>query len=327
VVLYEVAPTFPLTSSLYAGVSVFIPTLPVGFKLMCIENLKHLKLYNGTICNLESIDTEANTITVNSNIFTFSEFIKNFEPAFAQTIYKYQGATITEKFCIHELNIMTKRELYTSLSRGKTLSDISLNYSTKTFYNSDVSKAIEAIIKVNNDVDEKYINGKIYKISWLHYVYIGSTFRSLEERFNEHKKSTTGSNFIKHLKGAGLSAKIELIKDYPCKSQKELMFEEKIQIDLVLDDDSVEVLNTMMTKTKSKLVDKEIIQSRLEMINVNQQDKYHIVENVTKQIYRYQAKDVNGKTIDISMKWTDGKRSQAEAYDMIVKKVDGYYMN
>ena len=79
--------------------------------LMCIENKKDIKLYNGTICSLDDIQDDK--LIVNGNSYDASVFLNTFEPNFCQTIYKYQGATISESYTIHELNIMTKRELYT----------------------------------------------------------------------------------------------------------------------------------------------------------------------------------------------------------------------
>jgi hypothetical protein len=61
---------------------------------------------------------------------------------------------------------MTKRELYTSLSRGKRTSDVNFQFTDKTFVNSDVTKPIKKSIKVNNEIDEKYEDGKIYKITF-----------------------------------------------------------------------------------------------------------------------------------------------------------------
>jgi hypothetical protein len=49
-------------------------------------------------------------------------------------------------------------------------------------------------------IDDKYKNGKIYKITFDNNIYIGSTYRTLDERFDEHKKASRGSLFVETLK-------------------------------------------------------------------------------------------------------------------------------
>ncbi len=77
--------------------------------------------------------------------------------------------------------------------------------------------------------DNKYLNGKIYAIRSKKNdkLYIGSTYRRLDVRFTEHKRSflcyTQGdinmSSFVMLAYG---DAYIELIENYPCSSKTEL---------------------------------------------------------------------------------------------------------
>jgi hypothetical protein len=276
--------------------------------------MKNEKIYNGTICKISDIHDDK--IIVNNLIFDVDVFSKKFEPAFCQTVYKYQGSTIKQNFTIYELDMMTKREFYTSLSRGIKQDMISYNYNQKKFINSDVSKSVELKVKVSNDIDDKYKNGKIYKITFDDNIYIGSTHRTLDERFDEHKKASRGSLFVETLKKNKDRAIITLIKKFPCKSQKELMNEEEIYIHQALEDKSYICLNTMMTKKKSKIRDTEIEIDRLDKV---EDDKYHIVEYANKNIYRFQYKDSNGRKYDISSKWSD-KCTKEQALIKIEKK-------
>ncbi len=66
----------------------------VDMPIMCIENMKKLNMYNGTICKIEDIADD--TITTNGLIFAINDFVKKFELLFAQTIYKYQGSMIND---------------------------------------------------------------------------------------------------------------------------------------------------------------------------------------------------------------------------------------
>ena len=81
-----------------------------------------------------------------------------------------------------------------------------------------------------------YSKGKIYKLTSENYnkIYIGSTCRTLEERFAAHKWGM--GSYIKQVKGNRYCSsyllceepdcKIELIKLFPCSSKQELYKEE-----------------------------------------------------------------------------------------------------
>jgi len=86
----------------------------------------------------------------------------------------------------------------------------------------------------------KYKYGKIYRIicSDEHY-YIGSTIRTLRQRFSHHKKctKTETSKLYTHLRTIGFdNATIELLEQYPCESGKELRKRENDYIIEVKDD-------------------------------------------------------------------------------------------
>ena len=80
-----------------------------------------------------------------------------------------------------------------------------------------------------------YSNGKIYQICSLltDKIYIGSTIRTLNNRFNEHKsdyKLYSEGNFIKQSSSFKMlkygDCFIELVEDYPCQSRTELELRE-----------------------------------------------------------------------------------------------------
>ena len=72
-------------------------------------------------------------------------------------------------------------------------------------------------------VDERYKNGKIYTIKHPEddKVYVGSTIRTLNHRFNGHKKCYTCSLY-KYVNGNFDGWYIELYEDYKCKNKYEL---------------------------------------------------------------------------------------------------------
>jgi hypothetical protein len=80
----------------------------------------------------------------------------------------------------------------------------------------------------------KYSEGKIYKLtsSQTDKVYIGSTIRSLNDRFSNHKCSYKSwlKSQMNNITSYDLlqydDVKIELIKEFPCETKKELEKEE-----------------------------------------------------------------------------------------------------
>ena len=81
----------------------------------------------------------------------------------------------------------------------------------------------------------KYANGKIYKITNLtgDIIYVGSTIRSIQRRFNDHRIDLKRRNtkFHKHLKDNGFdNFEIELIENHKCSSRTELLERETYYI-------------------------------------------------------------------------------------------------
>jgi len=205
---------------------------------------------------------------------------------------------------------MTKRELYTSMSRGKKLSDVNFTYSEKQFVNEDVCKGHQIAIKIDNEIDEKYMNGKIYKIRFDNDIYIGSTIKEIKERFDEHQSAKKGSDFIEALKKSK-TAKIELVKLYPCVSKNELVAEELKILDEYIASGEFRVLNTIGNRKKA-VINSEVNIERLEKINLEEISEYHYVENVKTNIIRLQAV-INSKKVDIRVSLNNETKEEAVA--------------
>ena len=82
-----------------------------------------------------------------------------------------------------------------------------------------------------------YENGKIYKITNTtdDKIYIGSTINTLNTRFNGHKSSSREnkrfSNLYNHIRLIGVeNFKIELIENYKCETQSQLIERENYYI-------------------------------------------------------------------------------------------------
>ena len=83
------------------------------------------------------------------------------------------------------------------------------------------------------ELNSKYQNGKIYKIinDVDNLIYVGSTIKSLNIRFSEHKydaKRSPERKLYKHFAKLGIRHfEIKLIKNYPCNNRTELDIEEE----------------------------------------------------------------------------------------------------
>ena len=201
------------------------------------------------------------------------------------------------------------------------MTNVSFKYDAKTFVNRDTTTSTEQKVKINNDIDEKYQDGKIYKITFNNHIYIGSTYRSLEERFEEHLKATakSGSLFIQTLKQNKMAAKIELIKSYPCTSQKQLVAQEEIHIEMALASGFI-CLNTMMTKTKTKVKNTEINMDRIELINLGEKE-IKIVEESNNNLFRMRYTDKDGNKKDVRMKWSGNRTKEETLKAMQLKRL------
>ena len=62
-------------------------------------------------------------------VFPIGTFAQSFIPAFCCTVYKYQGADISEPYNIYNVNRMDKKQLYTAPSRITKFEYIHLNTS------------------------------------------------------------------------------------------------------------------------------------------------------------------------------------------------------
>lgn len=93
----------------------------VGVKLICHKNkLRKTGIYNGFVETIMSIDNGMYKLS-NGFIYTHEEIDKNFRPAYARTIYSYQGQSVTSYYFTPEDDkYITPRMAYTIISRLKT---------------------------------------------------------------------------------------------------------------------------------------------------------------------------------------------------------------
>jgi hypothetical protein len=111
----------------------------VGMPIICIKTNKIDKIYNSERFTIKDIKNEMITLN-NEREISFLTYENYFDMAFCFTVYKVQGATINEPYQIYDINDMTKRELYTALSRTKKYEYIHFEKvkKNKIFVNYDI---------------------------------------------------------------------------------------------------------------------------------------------------------------------------------------------
>ena len=109
-------------------------------------------------------------------------------------------------------------------------------------------------------IPNKYQNGKIYKLISPHTnkIYIGSTYKTLEQRYNNHRRhfslwknnNETKNNYVTSYDLFELNnVSIELLETYPCNTKHELHIRERYWIEQNID---IVVNKHIPTRTRSE---------------------------------------------------------------------------
>ena len=183
--------------------------------ILATQNLKDHGIFN--MMEFKIMDIDDNKFLINDFWFDKEVFTSSFIPSYCNTIYKYQGCSIDQKYAIHDTERMCKKQLYTALSRTTKLEYIHLdNSKLNRVYKTRPGPSIEII---NSRFNSIYKNGKIYKITFDNdNVYVGQTCESLETRLKWHL-SNKNSQIYKFRKNKPV---ISLITNAPSFDKKTL---------------------------------------------------------------------------------------------------------
>ena len=286
----------------------FVPDniISTGHHVICNENLKEHNVFNSQFYTVLNIDEEEVALKMDNEEEQYRSvpvaiFNKHFSLNYSTTVYKYQGTTVFSDFNILDFKQFTKRTMYTALSRAKSLQQIGFDIplsDLKDFVFREDSFATTAtklkFSKVSEE-NEKYKNGKIYKIldSSDNIIYMGQTIRSIKQEFNdlcrfnnEAREKKEKRPIREYLKDNKESCKVELVKNFPCKSLLELTAEETKQINVHA---SEHLLNVRQRKRKTI----EVTKIDMNIVSTKKKIKlYHDPANKRFKIYR---KDIGNK--------------------------------
>ena len=218
----------------------------IGDDIICKTNDKSTKIYNGEIYKIIDIFGYTYALEKDDKIVDLHQSIVSTKFDFSNclTSYKYQGGTIREPCLIHDIagaspyHHLSKREMYTALTRGTKLDHVQLSeFTNRTFYEQDEDND-RANIPAEVRKTEVHGDGQVYVL--LHEdtpIYAGSTrTNDLNSRLSEHKRDTQKSDvttieLYKYLKEKDLTElKIQLVERFGNISSYDLLKQERKHI-------------------------------------------------------------------------------------------------
>jgi hypothetical protein len=165
----------------------------LGQRVICNVNYKPKQMFNSKIYRIisfnelnqmslcDDLDEKNLPLIRKKGIIWFNT--KDFDPASVITCYRAQGQTFKDPYKVLQLNQMSFRKAYTSLSRGRRLDSIHFDYTDKIFEFEQESPypTLLHFKKLNEGIIYEMHNPK------LNVYYVGMTTNTIEKRFQEHK--------------------------------------------------------------------------------------------------------------------------------------------
>lgn len=173
-------------------------------------------LYNNELFEVILVSSSAMILRNDRGTFELGEeFAAHIVPAHAITVHKAQGKTFEFDYAVFTQK-MYRELLYTALSRGRCLSQISLVGGLKKSYPRANEPGTMTVYDTNSG---RWQFGKVYRISCseTQLSYIGETCQELEARLKEHLDDPKSA--IAPMKKPVIS----LVSLYPCTSHAELL--------------------------------------------------------------------------------------------------------
>ena len=114
----------------------------------------------------------------------------------------------------------------------------------------------------NFSIDSRYLNGKIYKVfskNFPNLMYIGSTIKTLSERFSQHRYNPTNEimkKFFQHFD----DIVIELVELFPCFNKAQLAYREQLYMNAQVTQFGMSLNNNRACILKGNLYPKFLVE-------------------------------------------------------------------
>lgn len=189
----------------------------IGMPVFAMMNNRELEIYNSQRFKIEAFTSDGVKLEGKDAIVPNKIFGMVFGYGFCDSVYRYQGDAICEEYNIYDVEIMSRNELYTALSRCKNINQVSFTYTTKYFKpvqpTTDIVKTLEKHTRTLK-------TGFIYKIDFSdERVYIGMTSRTIEERMQEHREFPVSKKMREALASEPGQISVLVQTTYTCEEQ------------------------------------------------------------------------------------------------------------
>jgi hypothetical protein len=170
----------------------------VGMPVVATENRKNKKL-DFAICNsnryvIERFEEGGVKLSDSDGAVPFDVFAVAFMHGFCDSVYRFQGDSITTPYNIYDISKMSLNELYTALSRCTSIDNVHFSYTEKQFKRVEAPTETKPLSIENGGVLQPFI-GRIYLITFANGSnYVGQTTQTLEERLAQHKEKPVSEN-------------------------------------------------------------------------------------------------------------------------------------
>ena len=285
---------------------------PYRHGTMSDEDEKKSRFHNNQDFTFKEADDEIVTVYDDDKNEWFIDrkvFETSFIPAFAITADRIQGSTIDGKYYVTDLDIMCQNDLYVAVSRGRKWENVLLNGEIIKINPFKYSEGVTLLELFN-----KYKTGYIYKMyqeDKPNNIYIGSTGRTIKERFAEHMAGEGHDKFHEYIKDNLKGWKIEKIEKIMFLNIAELVEKERQYITLLNP-----YYNTMMKpKNDVEVTSVKQIHKKKEP----KQIKYSYDKNIRRLVIRYFDRETNKR---VRKQFNYNNRSEKEAKEEADKFIE-----
>ena len=190
----------------------------VGMPVVAMENRKNKKLaiVNSKRYVIERFEEGGGVkLSDSDGAVPFDVFAVVFMHGFCDSVYRFQGDSITTPYNIYDIGMMSLNEVYTALSRCTSIDNVHFKYTEKQFERVEAPTKPKPLSIENDGVLQPFI-GRIYRITFENgFNYVGQTTQTLEERLAQHKEKPV-SEKMKELFIQCPTATISLLCECSC---------------------------------------------------------------------------------------------------------------
>lgn len=276
----------------------------VGMKVIGEYNIKKHEIWNSKFYWVHEINNVLGKVRVlDKDNDVVSEWLPKswFSPSYCLTTYRYQGSEITTPFNILQSGIMTMNEVYTAMSRARSLKQIHIQFTDKVFKREaepaeatkiDLLKPKKGFIYLlTNDENNK--------------IYVGKT-DNLQRRFEEH----LSTNDI--IKESAKKWNQTLLSTVHYFREKDLLKIETNYIKLYHQNENYQLLNTQKVpkdQTFIKKINSGTLDERVaKMFKIEEGPNFFRIQVRTKE-----------RTIDIKRQY-GARKTKEQAYEEITNE-------